>query len=413
MRVPELLAPAGGMRQLLAALRFGADAVYVGLRSGSLRARAGNFSPEELAQAVRLTHARGKKLYLALNILPFDAQMDEMFSNARMAMQCGVDAAIVADAGLLALLRAELPGLALHLSTQANALNIQAALFWHAHGARRIILARELSLEQIAVMRRALPDTLELETFAHGAMCVSYSGRCLLSAAITGRSANRGDCAQPCRWGYALVEEGSKRAPMSIAEDERGSAVLSARDLCTIEHLPALCSAGLTSLKIEGRMKGEYYVAAVVGAYRKALDACAVDAGAYAAGELPRLLRAELDKVSHRAYDTGFYFGAPEQPGGAEGYTQGAEYVGYVLERLPGALGRVEVRNRFFVGDALEALTPGAILPFSVASIRVEETGEEVSVINRPLAVVHLPLPDGVGADDLLRGPCRNHASEK
>jgi len=411
MRAPELLAPAGGMRQLLTALRFGADAVYVGLSSGSLRARAANFTFQELEEAVGLVRAWGKKLYLALNALPFDAQMEDMLRAARRAFELGIDAAIVADPGLVSLLRAELPGLELHLSTQANTLNTQAALFWHAHGVRRIILARELSLAQIAAMRRNLPGTLELEAFAHGAMCVSYSGRCLLSAALAGRSANRGDCAQPCRWGYALVEEGGKRAPLPIAEDERGTAVLSAGDLCMIGHLSALCAAGLAGIKIEGRMKSEYYVATVVGAYRRALDACAADAAGYAAGELPGLLRAELDKVSHRAYDTGFYFGAPSQPGGAEGYSQGAEYVGYVLERLPGGWGRIEVRNRFFVGDALEALTPEAIVPFSVARIRVEEGGEEVSVIARPLAVVHVPLPEGVGADDLLRGPCRNHVS--
>jgi len=399
MGAPELLAPAGGMRQLRAALRFGADAVYVGLRQGSLRAHAANFAPEELGEAVRLVHAQGKKLYLTLNILPFDGQMEAMLHSARLALDVGVDAAIVADPGLVSLLRARLPGLPLHLSTQANTMNTQAALFWHTQGIRRIILARELSLAQIVAMRRALPDTLELEAFVHGAMCVSYSGRCLLSAALTGRGANRGDCAQPCRWDYALVEEGNKRPPLPVSEDEKGTAVLSAGDLCMIGHLPTLCAAGLTGLKIEGRMKGEYYVATVVGAYRRALDGVA---------PLP-LLRAELDKVSHRAYDTGFYFGAPERPGGAEGYTQGAEYVGYVLERSPDGWGRIEVRNRFFVGDALEALTPQGIVPLAVARIRLEEGGEEVSVISRPLALVHVPLPEGVEAGDLLRGPCRNH----
>ncbi|MCL2812126.1 MAG: U32 family peptidase [Clostridia bacterium] len=399
MGLPELLAPAGGLRQLRAALRFGADAVYVGLRFGSLRARAVNLTPDELAEAVRFTHALGKKLYLALNILPFDGQMGEMLQAARLALELGVDAAIVADAGLVALLRAELPELTLHLSTQANTLNTHAARFWHAQGISRIIVARELSLAQITAMRQALPDTLELEAFVHGAMCVSYSGRCLLSAALAHRSANRGDCAQPCRWNYTLVEEGDKRAPLPIVEDERGAAVLSAGDLCMIEHLPALCAARLTGFKIEGRMKSEYYVATVVGAYRRALDGAAS----------PQSLRAELDKVSHRAYDTGFYFGAPEQPGGAEGYSQDAEYVGYVLELLPDGWGRIEVRNRFFVGDELEALTPRSIVSFSVSQIRLEETGELVSVINRPLAVVHVPLPQGVEADDLLRGPCRNH----
>jgi len=399
MGAPELLAPAGGMGQLHAALRFGADAVYVGLRHGSLRAHAANFTPEELGEAVRLVHVQGKKIYLTLNILPFDGQMEEMLRSARLAASLGIDAVIVADPGLVSLLRDQLPELPLHLSTQANTMNTQAALFWYAQGIRRIILARELSLKQIIAMRQALPESLELEAFVHGAMCASYSGRCLLSAALAGRGANRGDCAQPCRWNYTLVEEGNKRAPLPIAEDERGTAVLSAGDLCMIEHLPVLCAAGLTGLKIEGRMKGEYYVATVVGAYRRALDGLAS----------PSSLRIELDKVSHRAYDTGFYFGAPGQPGGAEGYAQVAEYVGYVLERLPDGWGRVEVRNRFFVGDGLEALTPQGAVPFVVACIRLEESGEEVAVINRPLAVVHVPLPEGVEAGDLLRGPCRNH----
>ncbi len=422
MHIPELLAPAGGMRQLQTALRFGADAVYLGLEQYSLRAHAGNFSPQELREAVALIHAQGKKLYLTLNILPTDEQMEGLLRGARYAHELGVDAAIVADAGAVALLRAELPGLPLHLSTQANTLNTYAARFWHGQGVERIIVARELSLTQIAAMRAALPETLALEAFVHGAVCASYSGRCLLSAALTGRSANQGDCAQPCRWQYSVVERSGKHPALPVINEGQGTTVLSARDLCMIEHLPAMCAAGLASLKIEGRMKGEYYVAAVVGAYRRALDALADPAAliapaapiafeAEAGGALLRTLRAEMDQVSHRAYDTGFFFGAPVHPGFAGGYTQGAEYVGYVLERLDDGWYRVEVKNRFFAGDALEAMIPGAVLPLRVKAIRLESTGELVDCVNQPLVVVHLPLPARVAAGDLLRGPCRNHSA--
>ncbi len=405
--MPELLAPAGGMQQLEAALRFGADAVYVGMPRSSLRAHAVGFVPDALAEAARRTHAAGKKIYVTLNILPTDAQLQGLLIDARHAAEAGVDAAIVADAGAVDLLRAELPELPLHLSTQANTLNARAAGFWHRHGVSRVILARELSLAQIADMRKALPDSLALEAFVHGAMCMAYSGRCLLSAAINGRSANGGDCTQPCRWQYALHEAGSVRPALPIEQDAQGTAVLSAGDLCMIAHLPALCEAGLSSFKIEGRMKGEYYVATVVGAYRRALDALAQGADAYER-MLPELLEA-LRTVSHHRFDTGFFFGTPQMPGGAGGYTQTAEHVGSVLECLPDGLARVEVKNRFFVGDALVALTPQGEVPLTVRSIALEPEGELVDCANRPKSVVRLPLPSSVAAGDLLRGSCRNH----
>ena len=412
MNNPELLAPAGGMRQLQAALRFGADAVYLGLQSYSLREHAGNFTADGLREAVRYAHARGKRVYVALNMLPADAELPGLLAAAREALAAGADAAIVADVGVVAMLRARLPELPLHLSTQANTLNSEAAVFWHAQGVARVVLGREMTLAQIVAMRAAVPQTLALEAFVHGAMCVSYSGRCLLSAALTGRSANRGACAQPCRWTYTLVEAGRRDQPLTATEEAGGTALLSAGDLCMLDHLPALCAAGLASLKIEGRMKGEYYVATVVGAYRRALDACAANPAAYALDvPLRAALRAELEKASHRRFDTGFYFGAPERPGQAEGYAQRAEYVGDVLARADGApQALVEVKNRFFAGDALEAMTPRGPVPFTLRRIVLADTGQEVPSIPRPGTRVLLDVPEGVAAGDLLRGPCRNHA---
>ncbi len=409
MRIPELLAPAGGMRQLKTAFRFGADAVYLGLAQYGLRAFAGNFTPESLCEAVRYAHALGKKVYVTLNVFPTDAQIEGLMEAAHCIADAGADAAIVSDLGAVATLRERVPGLPLHISTQANTMNAAAARAWHAMGAQRVILARELSLAQIAAMRAALPESLALEAFVHGAVCMSYSGRCLLSAAMTGRGANQGACAQPCRWTYTLTEEKRPDQPMTLEQDAHGTTVLSARDLCMIEHVPALCAAGLASLKIEGRMKGEYYVAVVVGAYRRALDACALDAAGYARDTaLQATLLAELHQTSHHLSDTGFYFGAPEQPGEAGPYIQGSEYVGYVLEAAHGE-GLIEVKNRFFVGDTLEAVTPQGIVPVTVTAIRLADTGEAVDVIQRPNALVRVPLPEGVGEGDLLRGKCRNH----
>ncbi len=409
MRIPELLAPAGGMRQLQAAFRFGADAAYLGLEQYGLRASAGNFTPGMLREAV--CHARdlGKKIYVTLNIFPTDDQMEGMVEAARCALDAGAHAAIVSDLGAVATLRQRVPDLPLHISTQANTMNTAAARAWHSLGAERVILARELSLAQIRAMRDDLPDTLALEAFVHGAVCMSYSGRCLLSAAMTGRGANQGACAQPCRWTYTLTEQKRPDQPMTIEEDAHGTTVLSARDLCMIEHIPALCEAGLASLKIEGRMKSEYYVATVVGAYRRALDACAADPTGYARDKaLQAALLGELHQVSHHLSDTGFYFGAPQQPGEAGPYVQGAEYVGYVLDSVDGE-GLIEVKNRFFVGDALWAVTPRGIVPVTVTAIRMDDTGEEVEVIQRPNARVRIPLPVGIAAGDMLRGKCRNH----
>ncbi len=406
----ELLAPAGGMEQLLAAVRFGADAVYGGMRSYGLRAFAGNFDSGELREAVRVSHENSVRFYVTMNILPTDADMEGFLEAARDAKEAGVDAAIVSDIGAALLLHEELPELALHISTQANVLNSRTARHFHtAMGAERIVLSRELSLKEIAAMRRELPKELELEAFVHGAMCVAYSGRCLLSAALTGRSGNRGACAQPCRWRYALMEEKHPNEYLPICEDEHGTYLYSAYDLCMLAHLPELRDAGIASLKIEGRMKTAYYVASVVSVYRRALDLMENEGDEAFFEALPEF-QEELDKVSHRRSNTGFYFGTPMPPAGADGFSQTMEYVGDVVsDAQEDTEALVKLKNRFYVGDRLEALTPSGPHPFTVSSICLDQTGEAVETASVAGTLLRVPFPFHVEAGDILRGPNRNH----
>ena len=406
----ELLAPAGGMEALKAALRFGADAVYGGMKRYGLRAYAGNFAPDELKEAVRLTHYQKRKFYVTMNALPRDEELPGFLSAAQETLSTGVDAAIVADLGAALLLRQKLPALPLHISTQANVLNSVTAMhLMESVNARRIILSRELSLCQIRQLRQNLPEALELEAFVHGAMCVSYSGRCLLSAALTGRVANQGECAQPCRWQYQLVEQKRPDEPITLTEDEHGSYLLSAPDLCMLPHLDELADAGLSSLKIEGRMKTAYYVATVVSAYRRALDLLLGEGPRAFRAAVPRLME-ELEKASHRASNTGFYYGAPQPVAGADGFTQSMEYVGDIVEgAAAGGLATVRLKNRFFVSDRLEALTPEGAKPFTVEEIRLKDTGESVPTAGVAGTVLCLRVPFAVEAGDLLRGPNRNH----
>ena len=404
---PELLAPAGGMAQLRAALRFGADAVYGALPAYGLRAFAGNFSWEQLKEALDLTHRQfHKKFYLTLNILPYEDELPGLVETARRARNLGVDAALVADLGAFLALRREVPDLPLHISTQANTLNAEAARFYYDHGAERIVLARELSLKRIKALREALPDALSLEAFVHGAMCMSYSGRCMLSDHLTGRGGNRGQCAQPCRWEYALVEKKRPGEYWPIEEDGRGTYLLSAYDLNMLSHLPEMIAAGVSSLKIEGRMKTEYYVATVVGAYRRALDTLADGETAYRA-LLPEL-EAELTKASHRPFNTGFYFGPPSPMAGAAGFSQEMEYVAQVEDWRDGQA-VLRLKNRFYVGDTLELLCPQGVFPFVVEGITLTDTGEAKDTVSIAGQRVTIPLPHPAAAGDFLRGPNRNH----
>lgn len=402
----ELLAPAGGMPQLQAALRFGADAVYGAVKAFGLRAFAGNFTWEELDAALQLCHQAGKKFYLTLNALPFEDEMADFIATAKRAQEAGVDAALVTDLGAFLTLRQQVPALKLHISTQANTLNAAACTFYYQQGAERVVLARELSLERIRELRSKIPAGLELESFVHGAMCMSYSGRCMLSDHLANRGGNRGACAQPCRWSYALVEQKRPGEYIPIEEDERGTYLLSAYDVNMLSHLPDLLDAGITSLKIEGRMKTEYYVATVVGAYRRALNALAEGREQYEA-LLPELQH-ELTKVSHRASNTGFYYGAPQPASGAEGFSQSMEYVARVIDWHDG-VAALSLKNRFYVGDTLELLSPEGVRPFEVTGICIAETGENVNTVSIAGQIVEIPLPIQAANGDFLRGPNRNH----
>lgn len=407
-KIPELLAPAGGMEQLRAALRFGADAVYGGMKHYGLRAFAGNFDAQELAQAVELCHRQGKKFYVTMNIFPFDDQLPGFVEAARQAWEIGVDAAIVSDLGAICTLRDQVPGLALHVSTQASTVNAPSVRHYRDLGCRRVILAREMSLSRLAALGAAVGADMELETFVHGASCVAWSGRCLLSAALTGRSGNQGACAQPCRWEYAVMEKKRPGEYLPVCEDENGSYLFSARDLNLMPLLPQLTAAGISSLKIEGRMKTEYYVATVVSAYRRALDALAQGEELFQAA-LPGLL-AELDCASHRDSDTGFLLGTPQQPGGAEGFHQSAEYIARVMTDADAqGIATVQLKNRFYAGDRLEVLQPGATNVMIAPKFRKADTGEEMDTYGVAGTLVKMQFPFPVAEGDLIRGVTRNH----
>jgi putative protease len=402
MDIPELLAPAGDLEKLKAAVVFGADAVYLGGKQFSLRERAGNFTLEELAAGVEFAHARGVKVYVAVNIFARNRDLDDLPTYLKQLERIGVDAVIVSDPGVLTLVRETTPGLPVHLSTQANTTNWKAARFWQEQGVSRIILARELGLEEIREIRRQV--TVPLEIFVHGAMCISYSGRCLLSSYMTGRDANRGDCAQACRWRYALVEEKRPGEYFPLEEDSRGTYILSSRDLCLLEYIPQLVEAGINSLKIEGRVKSIHYVATVVSVYRQALDAYRADPGRF---RVRKRWLEELGKVSHREYTTGFFAGPPVRA--AQGavdsiYLRPYTFTGVVREYDPArGLALVEQRNRFARGEVLEVLLPGGeTFSFTVTGL-YDENMDPVDAAPHPRQRVFLSLPRPVLPWSLLR----------
>jgi len=398
LTVPELLAPAGNLEKLATALTYGADAVYLGIDRFSLRARSGCLHHSELAKACEMSHDCSRRLYLTLNACLHPGETDEFCRLLEELRPLPVDAYIIADPGILAMVRSIDPDRSLHLSTQANVTNAAAAQFWQAQGVKRLNLARELTLEEIAAIRAQ--TSVELEVFVHGALCVAYSGRCLLSAALTGRSANRGECAHPCRWNYALQEETRPGELLGIEEDAHGTYLFNSRDLCLIEQIPALVSAGIDSLKIEGRMKSRYYVAAVTRIYRAALDAYQADPAGWRVD--PLWLR-ELETVSHRPYGTGFLSARQAQVHPADSrYRQSHLFVGVVLDDGGPDGWLVEGRNRFAVGDEVELIGPAMRqATFRLAGAR-SEAGEPLTVI-QPNARVRLDLPTGSRAGDLLR----------
>lgn len=348
---PELLAPAGGMEQLAYALYFGADAVYLACDKFGLRQRAQNFSLEELPRAVALAHQWNARVFVTCNAYAHDKDLEDLPVYAQALEEAGVDAVIVSDLGVLRIMKEHAPSVVLHISTQASVSNAEAARVLYDLGARRIVCAREMSLDEIAYLKRALPDDMEVEVFVHGAMCMAISGRCLISDYLAGRSANQGHCVQPCRWEYVLEEPSRPGQYFPIDEDESGTYVMNSKDLNMIEHLDELIEAGVDSIKIEGRVKKAFYVATVVNAYRHVLD-----------GDDPKQWARELETISHRPYSTGFFFGNAEQSQAADIYTQLYDWVGEVISATLRNDGRFDVdvycRNRFYRKDTLEVLSP-------------------------------------------------------
>ncbi|GAB1475368.1 U32 family peptidase [Bacillota bacterium] len=361
----ELLAPAGDLEKLKIAVDYGADAVYCGGERFGLRAGSKNFTLDELGEGLEYAHKRRRKLYLTVNIFAHNEDIDGFIDYMDEIKDLPIDAFIVSDPGIFQWMRDNRPTAELHISTQANITNKLSAQYWHKQGAKRLVLARELSLKEIADIRRASPDSLELEAFVHGAMCISYSGRCLLSAFMTGRDANRGECAHPCRWRYNVVEDQRPGEYYPVEEDDRGTYIFNSKDLCMIQHVPELIEAGLNSFKIEGRIKSVYYVAAVTGAYRKAIDAYLKEGKSWSFKES---WLSELGKASHREYTSGFYFGkagAGDQNYLSSQYIRDHEFTGLVLDYDPETgLATVEQRNKMSIGDEIEVTGPG-IEPFT------------------------------------------------
>lgn len=406
---PELLSPAGDLTTLKYAVLFGADAVYCALPKFGMRAAPVNFTPEELAEGCVFAHARGKKVYLTLNTLPTNDELAELPQAIQSAAQAGVDAFIIADLGVLALAKKHAPDMEVHFSTQAGITNYAAATAAYEMGVKRVVLARELSLVEIAKIRDRCPPELELEAFVHGAMCMSVSGRCLLSSYMTGRSGNRGECAQPCRWKYQLLEEKRPGQYMEIGEDEGGSYILNANDLCTAPFLDLLCQAGVDSLKIEGRAKTFYYVASVTSAYRRALDAYLQDPAAEEF-TLPDEVIAELGKTSHRHYSPGFYFGreqALQTP--SHSYVREWEFLGTVDSWHHGQADCTQ-RSKFTLGDTIEALQPdGTVVEWKPAWI-TDEMGQNIDATPHPMMKYTIPCAQELMPYSLLR--MRKHIEE-
>lgn len=354
---PEILAPAGNIKNLKIAFDFGADAVYLGGSKLNLRAFADNFTDDDLKDAVHYAHERGKKVYITLNVFPHEDDLNGIEEYLVFLEEIKVDGIIVSDPGIIMISKTVAPNLELHLSTQANCVNHQSALFWHKNGVKRVVLAREMSFEEIKKLREKTPMSLELEIFVHGSMCMSYSGRCLLSNYMTGRDANRGECTQPCRYKYRLVEEKRPGEYFDILEDDKGSYIMSSKDLCMIKHIPELMELGVSSFKIEGRMKSSFYVSTVVKAYREALDSYFENPKEYKFNEK---WMDYLNMSSHREFFTGFYFGEKmKQTYMTESYIRNYEIVGIVKDYDDDEkIATIEQRNKLFEGDKIGALRP-------------------------------------------------------
>ena len=404
MKKPELLAPGGSLEKLKTAILYGADAVYVGGEAFSLRTAAENFSIEDMKRGLEFAHKRGKKVYLTANIIPHNRDIEDFKKYIEEVAPLGFDAVLISDPGMFEITRKIAPNLPIHISTQANNVNYESASFWYRQGAKRVVLAREMSMAEIKEIREKTPPELELEAFVHGAMCMSYSGRCLLSNYMTARDANQGACSHPCRWNYALVEETRQGEYMPVYENERGSFIFNSKDLCMIEHIPEIIESGITSLKLEGRVKTAYYVATVVKAYRDEIDRFLENPKEYKFN--PKSLE-ELLKVSHRPYSTGFYFGKPDENAqvyGSSSYIRDYDLIGIVTDFDENTgIATVSQRNRFFKGDEAEVLCPDK--PFFTQKIEYmeNEKGEEIDVAKNAEMIVKIKLDKAVKEGSMLR----------
>lgn len=402
MKKPELLAPAGNMEKLKMALLYGADAVYLGGKAFGLRAFGGNFTNEELQEAVDFAHKLGKKIYVTVNIFPHNSDIAKLPAYLTFLNEIKVDAILVADLGVFTLAKEYAPDVELHISTQANNTNWAAVNAWAELGASRVVLAREMSLEEVKEIREKC--SVELEMFVHGAMCISYSGRCLMSNYLTGRDANRGSCAQPCRWNYALVEEKRPGQYFPVLEDERGTYIFNSKDMCLLPYLPDVIASGVDSLKIEGRMKSVHYAASVVKAYREAIDSYFAAPEQF---EVKKEWTEELDKVSHRAYTTGFYYGRPtekDQIYGTSSYTQTSDFVGLVLDYdEKTGFATLEQRNNMKVGQEIEIFQPHLAGYRQILQEMYNDEGEAIQVAPHPQQIVKIRMDKPVEPYGILR----------
>ena len=399
MRKTELLIPAGSLDVLKTAVIYGADAVYIGGEAFGLRAKAKNFSNEEIKEGIAFAHERGVKVYITANILAHNEDLAGVEAYFHELKDVAPDALIISDPGVFAIARRVLPDMELHISTQANNTNYGTYLFWHEMGAKRVVSARELSLAEIKEIRAHIPDDMEIESFIHGAMCISYSGRCLLSNYFTGRDANQGACTHPCRWKYAVVEETRPGEYMPVYENERGTYIFNSKDLCMIEHIPELIDAGIDSFKIEGRMKTALYVATVARTYRKAIDDYLEDPKKYEAN-MP-WYRDQISNCTYRQFTTGFYFGKPGDE--SQIYDSNTYIKEYTYLGIIGGMYRIEQRNKFSVGETVEIMKPdGQNVEVTVEKI-IDEDGQEQESAPHPKQVLYVALSGEASVYDILR----------
>jgi len=406
MNKPELLAPAGDLEKLKMAIIYGADAVYLGGEAFGLRASSKNFSIDEIKEGLKFAHERNRKVYVTLNIIPHNEDLNGLPEYVKTLGEIGIDAVIVSDPGVLLVVKEIAPNMEIHLSTQANTTNYLSARFWHNMGVKRVVLARELSIDEIKEIIQNSPAELEIETFVHGAMCISYSGRCLLSNYMAHRDANRGECAQSCRWKYNLVEEKRPGEYYPVFEDEHGTYIFNSKDLCMIEHIPELVNAGIKSFKIEGRMKSPYYVATVVRSYRMAIDAYFADPTNY---KFDKKWLDELKKASHRDHTTGFYFGKPtgnEQLYTSSSYIRTYDFLGVVLDYDKNTgIAKVEQRNRIFIGDKVEVFGPNKEHFEQVIEKMWDKDNNVIDVAPHAQQIIKIKMDKPVETWDIIRKP--------